>query len=243
MTDKHDKGFFGQKVGLVVISPAKTKSFIFIQCIRKKSDGQWEKTSKDEGRKVRISLEEMVVINQVLKRKENEWNGYHPYKDRDPNLSVSWETNKKEKLWFNIGKYKKPIEFPQLEILPLLFKHLIKEKIEFATISSSIPSKNKVTTTEVNCVPDLEIKQKISPIEVKIEKVEHKNRDPRKIKGSIKAETEKALLIIFQNGKEIWIPKSMIYSKFDSEGSKEQEFFIDNWVLTQNRVTASAAIT
>ncbi len=242
MTDKHDQGFFGQQVGLVIISPTKTKPFIFIQCIRKKSDGQWEKTSAGEGRKVRISLEEMAMINRVLKRKDHEWNGYHPYKDRDPNLSVSWETNKKEKLWFNIGKYKKPIEFPQLEILRLLFKHLIKEKIEFATISS-IPSKNKVLTTEENFAPDLEIGLNNSPGEVKVEKMGDKKEDPHKIKGSIKAETEKALLIIFQNGQEIWIPKSMIYSKFNSEETKEQEFFIDNWVLTKNGVTTSAAIS
>ncbi len=238
MTDKHDQGFFGQSVGLIVISPAKTKPFIFIQCVRNKGNNIWEKPSAGEGRKVRISLDEMVMINSVIKGEKNEWKGYHPYKDRDPNLSVSWEGNKKEKLWFNIGKYKKPIEFPQLEVLRLLFKHLLKEKIEFATISSIIPSKNNMATTEENYVPDLEIGKKNSPSEIKTEKIDYQNQDSHKIKGSIKMETEKGLLLILQNGQEAWIPKSRIYSKYDVEITTEQEFTIDNWILEQKGITA-----
>lgn len=146
-------------------------------------------------------------------------------------------------LWFNIGKYKKPIEFPQLEVLRLLFKHLITEKIEFATISSNIPSKNKVLTTEESYTLDIDIGQKTPPSEVKAEKIGDKNRDSRKIRGSIKAETDKGLLIIFKNGQEIWIPKSRIKSNYNSEKTIEQEFHIDNWILKENGVSVSAVIS
>jgi hypothetical protein len=226
-------------VGLVVISPAKTKPFIFIQCIRNKGNNEWEKISNGEGRKVRISLEEMVMINQVLKGEDDKWEGYHPYKDRDPNISVSWEDGNKKKLWFNVGKYKKPFEFPQIEVLRLLFKHLITEKIEFATIASNIPTTNKILTTEENYAPDLDIGQKNSPIEIKTERIDYQKQDSRKIYGSIKTETEKALLLILQNGQEAWVPKSRIYSKYDLKVTTEQEFTIDNWVLEQKGITVA----
>lgn len=239
MADKHDHSFFGQQVGLILRSPSKTIPFIFIQCIRNKGKGEWEKLKNNEGRTIRLSLEEMVMINQVLKGEENKWEGYHPYKDRDPNISVSWEDGNKKKLWFNVGKYKKPLEFPQIEVLRLLFKHLIDEKIEFATIASNIPSKNKVLTTEENYTPDLDVEQKISPSEIRAEKIDYQKQDSRKIYGSIKTESGKALLLILQNGVEAWIPKSRIYSKYDAEKTTEQEFLIDNWILEQKGITAA----
>jgi hypothetical protein len=42
-----------------------------LKCIKKKNDGIWEKPSKGEDKKIKCSLEEMIMILQVLKRKIN----------------------------------------------------------------------------------------------------------------------------------------------------------------------------
>ena len=62
------------------------------------------------------------------------------------------------------------------------------------------------------------------------------DKEKTNIKGSIKAETEKALLIVFNNGQEVWIPKSIIHSKFLSDSSSDQEFIINSWILEKNKI-------
>lgn len=60
MTDTHNQFFFGQKVGVIVKSNRKDEPFIFLQCIRKKNDGTWEKLSLNEGKTVRLGIKEII---------------------------------------------------------------------------------------------------------------------------------------------------------------------------------------
>jgi len=69
------------------------------------------------------------------------------------------------------------------------------------------------------------------------ESVEHKENEVIKINGVIEGETEKALLIQFNNDKEVWIPKSVIRSNYNSVNEVPQNFLIDNWILKKNNIS------
>jgi len=68
----------------------------------------------------------------------------------------------------------------------------------------------------------------------------------RKLPAKIKTESPKALLLLFFNGKEGWIPKSTIHSEYkNDEKSKgdnapQQSFVIDSWVLKKNNIISDA---
>ncbi|MCK4284766.1 MAG: hypothetical protein KAX18_01135, partial [Candidatus Lokiarchaeota archaeon] len=99
--------------------------------IKKKGDGSWEKLSTREGKTIKVSLEEVVMILEVLKKKMKSWSTVHSFKEDKTSISISWEGE--TKVWFNIGDYPKMLSFAQIEILKLLLLHLLEEKIEFAT--------------------------------------------------------------------------------------------------------------
>lgn len=237
LTDKHSQSFFGQAVGLTIQSSSKSDPFIFFKCIKKKPDSSWEKPSLGEGKTIKMSLDEMVCILHVLRRKSDSWSSYHAYNDKKTQISFSWEDGQKKKLWINIGSYSKMLGFAQVEIFKLLLKHLINEKIEYATISNVAKNKNneiresnrEMTDHMKNISSNVKISNELSQ-ETKVDK------EKTNIKGSIKAETEKALLIVFNNGQEVWIPKSIIHSKFLSDSSSDQEFIINSWILEKNKI-------
>ncbi|MHA2039263.1 MAG: hypothetical protein ACW98X_22785 [Promethearchaeota archaeon] len=56
------------------------------------------------------------------------------------------------------------------------------------------------------------------------------------IEGRLVAETQKAILIHFKLGKEVWIPKSTLRADFESNKNISQMFSIDTWVLEKNKV-------
>ncbi|MFW9878020.1 MAG: hypothetical protein ACFFG0_33480, partial [Candidatus Thorarchaeota archaeon] len=58
------------------------------------------------------------------------------------------------------------------------------------------------------------------------------------ITGTIKSETKKALLIQFNNGSEVWVPKSGIHSEFNSKKDIIQKFTIDSWILEKNKIVS-----
>ena len=63
------------------------------------------------------------------------------------------------------------------------------------------------------------------------------SRNPaNEIEGIIVAETEKAVLIEFKSGKQVWIPKSTIHSQFSSDKTIFQTFLIETWVLEKNNI-------
>jgi len=242
MTDNHSQSFFGQTTGLTIQSSSKSDPCIFIKCIKKKPDNSWEKPSLGEGKTIKCSLDEMVLMLQVLKGKTDSWASYHTFKETNTQISFNWKENQGKKLWIKIGTYSKMLGPAQVEIFKLLLKHLIKEKIKYATV----PNISKLTK-DSNNINNNERKEmsmdteKInlyatSPIKASTIKNDNSDLEKVKISGVIKAETEKAILIVFSSGKEIWIPKSIIHSNYLIESDARQEFIADNWFLKKNKI-------
>ena len=238
MVDNHSYSFFGQKVGLIIQSATKNEPYIFFRLIKCKNDGSWEKPSTGEGKIIKFSLEEMVWILRVLDKGVNSWSSYHTFKNNKTQISFKWEDGKKDKLWIHIGSYSKVLEYAQLAILEMLLKHILKEKIEFATISNtSKKSKSDVLSNII--VQEEIIKDSYNNGNDKSNKKD--NRDPnkkKKVAGSIKGETDKALLIQFDNGSEVWVPKSTIHSDFHNKKNLIQKFTIDSWILKKNKIVS-----
>ncbi|MHA1234813.1 MAG: hypothetical protein ACTSQL_06975 [Promethearchaeota archaeon] len=234
MVDKHSQSFFGQSTGLTLLSSLKSDSFIFFKCIKKKPDGSWEKPSLGEGKTIKCNLDEIIMILDVLQRNCDSWSSYHNFNDVKTQISFKWEDGAKKKLLIYIGNYSKMLNFSQTEIFRLLLAHILEEKIEFATISKMPsgkifargPRDNKQRNQDNN-TPALAVVK---------ESIEHNDNEVSQINGVIEGETEKALLIQFSNDKEIWIPKSVIRSNYDSSNDITQNFMIDNWILKKNNV-------
>ncbi len=234
MVNKHSQSFFGQSTGLTLLSSSKTEQIIFIKCIKKKPDGSWEKPSLGEGKTIKCSLDEMVMILEVLKKNEDSWSSYHNFNDIKTQISFKWENDAKQKLLIYIGKYSKMLNFAQTEIFRMLLEHLIQEKIEFATISKLSASKNPMKKSK-EIIEANQLSGSVDLPTVK-ESIEHKENEVMKINGVIEGETEKALLIQFNNDKEVWIPKSVIRSNYNSSNDISQNFIIDNWILKKNNI-------
>jgi len=85
-----------------------------------------------------------------------------------------------------------------------------------------------------------------TPINVKKGIKEVKDPTPLKlveINGKIIEDSEKALLISFSKDKEVWIPKSVIHSKYSTEIGKIQTFEIDEWILNQHSISTATKVT
>jgi len=234
MVEKHSQSFFGQSTGLTLLSSSKSDPYIFLKCIKKKSDGSWEKPSLGEGKTIKCNLDEIVMILEVLKRKSDSWSTYHSFNEVKTQISFKWENEAKKKLLIYIGNYSKMLNFAQTEIFRLLLKHILKEKIEYATIVNINPRK-----AVVNGPKDNEQKNQnndATALPVIKESIEVNENEVSQIKGVIEGETEKALLIQFNNDKEIWIPKSVIRSDYNSSNDISQNFMIDNWILKKNNI-------
>ncbi|MHA1293505.1 MAG: hypothetical protein ACTSQJ_12680 [Promethearchaeota archaeon] len=252
MTNNHNYSFFGQTTGLTIQSTSNEESFIFIRCIKKKPNGEWEKPSNGEGKVIKFSLEEMVMILHVLDRTINNWSSYHTYKDNKTQISISWENGdlNTNRLWINIGNYSKMLTFAQSEILRLLLRHVLKEKIKFSTIvkknSKAINNQNingssynrnfnrrvfNSYSGEINYNRNVNKKNEPMPLN-------NRSNDNGKtsVEGFIKSETEKALLIVLKNGKEIWIPKSTIHSNYTANKNLNQMFLIDSWIFKKHNL-------
>lgn len=238
MANNHSQSFFGQNTGLIIYSSSKEEPIIYIRCIKRKPDGIWEKPSSGEGKVIKCTLEEIVMILQVLNRNLLNWQSFHTYKDNKTPISFSWEDEKADTLWINIANYSKMLNFAQAELLKLLITHILKEKIKYAT--SSNKQFNNDEKREKDVSPKINLKRnnfgdnsQISPV---INSKTKLLKDVCNIDGIIKKETEKALLINFDAGKEIWIPKSTIRGQYVPKKNLTQKFLIDNWILNRNKI-------
>jgi len=243
MVNSHSKSFFGQNTGMIVSTSSSSDPFIFIHCIKKKHDGIWEKPSTNEGKVIKISLEEIVMILRVLNRQTLNWQSHHIYKDKKTSLSFSWEDEDTNILWINIGIYSKMLTLAQTEILRLLLIHLLNEKIVYSTILKRTSNENKVIKPKQE---ELCNKNKIE--EINEESDCYKNdlfsdialrgdllKDLSNVDGIILGETEKAILIKFDN-KEVWVPKSTINNHYLPRKNLSQNFLINNWFLKKNNL-------
>lgn len=238
MADFHTKTFYGQKTSLLISSPAKIVPYIFLSCINRKEDGTWEKTAKGEGKTVKLSIEEIICILEVLNRRSANWRGYHVFKERKTEIYAGWEDEKRLVLLIKIGEYMKKLRFPNLNFFTLLLEHLLSEKIEFAT-SGTFESKTKgkeevddeeeygVFAEHITARDGLHI----------VETTEYNTSiDTIEIKAKIKVESPKALMIILNSGEEFWIPKSTIHSSYDINNKEElQKLVVDNWIIEKNK--------
>lgn len=66
------------------------------------------------------------------------------------------------------------------------------------------------------------------------------NPNSQVMQGRIVRETEKALLIAFKNGRESWVPKSTVFSPYNSNSEKTQDFTISHWILEKNNILLKA---
>ena len=238
MADYHTKTFYGQKTSLMITSPAKMVPYIFLSCIYRKDDGTWEVPTKGEGKTVKISIEEIICILEVLNRRSANWRGYHVFKDRKTEIYVGWEDESRQVLRIKIGDHKKKLRFPNLNFLTLILDHILQEKIEFAT------SGTFETKTEEKAILDEEAEYGLFSEHITardglhiVETTEFSaSKDTVEINAIIKVESPKALLIELDSGQEFWIPKSTIHSKFDTSKKENQTFLVDKWIIEKHKI-------
>ncbi|MFX1273617.1 MAG: hypothetical protein ACFFBP_23070 [Promethearchaeota archaeon] len=225
MTNNHDYSFFGQITGLILSSSSRSQPYLFFKCVKKKNDDTWEKLKQGEGKTVKISLEEIVMIKKVLEKRSTDWSTFHKHEGINTKISFKWSDNRVN---VSIGDYFKPLTEAQTEIMKNLIDHIYYEKIEYATILSG----SNYTTRKLQGVVKTNEPLNLRVEEVKVEK-ETRNVN---INGVVNGETTKALMIHFRSGNESWIPKSTIHSKYDTSNLDEQEFLIEEWILKKNDI-------
>ncbi len=253
MANSHSKSFFGRDSGMIIRSSNKNEPFIFIQCIKRKGNGYWEKRSRGEGKIIKLSLEEIAMFLKVLRNEVEGWSTYHSYNNENTPISVKTQSNI---LWINIGQYSKKLNVAESEIMELLLTHLLSEKIEFATqiqmngdqstrniatlsAQSELEGSNANNDTYLSSNGVVVVgKEHISPPppSLKTQSAQNVPNGVAQIKGKIIRKTQKALLIDFFNNKETWIPKSTIHSTLQEDTNLIQSFLIDEWVLKKNSV-------
>ncbi len=224
MADSHSKSFFGQNTGIIVSSSSSSDPFMFIHCFKKKPNGVWEKPSYSEGKAVKFSLEEIVMILRVLNHKTQKWQCQHVFKDKETSVFFNWEDINHEVLWINVGNYSKRLHLAQTEILRLLLTHFLNEKIVYSTLQKKRNQKNQFQSNNHN----IQLDDKI--LSHKPKNTKKPPNDTSDLYGSIVGETEKAVLIDFKN-KEEWIPKSAISNQYLPKKNVKQKFLINNWIL------------
>ena len=239
MADFHTKTFYGQKSSLLISSPAKMVPYIFLSCINRRNDGTWERPAKGEGKTVKLSIEEIICILEVLHRRSANWRGYHVFKDRKTEIYTGWEDENRHVLLIKIGDYMKKLRFPNLNFLTLMLEHLLSEKIEFAT-SGTFESKTKekqVVDDEAEYGVFAEHITARDGLHI-VETTEYDTSiDTVVIKATIKVESPKALLIMLESGEEYWILKSTVHSVYDVNNKEMlQKFVVDKWIIEKHEV-------
>ncbi|TXT59224.1 MAG: hypothetical protein BAJALOKI2v1_240052 [Promethearchaeota archaeon] len=237
MVDFHRKNFYGQKTGLQITSPSKNVPFLFLGIIKKK-EGAWEKPEMGEGKVVKLSLEEIICILDVLKKGSGSWRGYHVFKDYKTEIHVSWESEARQVIIFRVGDYEKKLRFPNTNLLTLLLDHILREKIQFATTGTydtELKDGEKEDQEEYRVFSEQILAR--DGLQV-IETTEHHlSEDIRDITAKILVESPKALLVNLSSGEEFWIPKSTVHSDYDPNNKKSfQKLAVDSWIIEKNKI-------
>ncbi len=238
MTDYHTKTFYGQKSSITLTSPSKSVPYVFLNCINRKEDGTWEKTSEGEGKTVKISIEEIICILEVLLKKSANWRGFHVFKERKTEIYVGWEKESREVIQIRIGEYIKKLRFPNLNFFSLMLEHILSEKIEFATSGKS-KKKSKDGDTQEEGDYSVFSEQIIARDGLQVVETTEFGvlEETIEIKAKVKVESPKALLISLESDKEFWIPKSTIHNKYDVENKQKlQTFIVDKWIIEKQRI-------
>jgi hypothetical protein len=244
MVNSHSKSFFGQNTGIILTSWSKYDPYVFLNFIKMKSNGIWEKLSDNEGRTIKITLEEIISILKVLNHQKLSWQNSHTYKEMITSFSFSWQDETSENLWINIDNYSKMLTPAQIEIFRLLLTHLLHEKIIYSTALDLEHQRNKHSNHSDEKEYDIitnneEFTENISEINEEILNMNSNEytqmNDVTNIQCIIIGETEKALMLrIGEN--DVWIPKSTIHNHYDPIKGKVQNFLISSWILKKNKI-------
>ncbi|MFX0029011.1 MAG: hypothetical protein ACFE8B_07370 [Candidatus Hermodarchaeota archaeon] len=192
--------------------------------------------SNGEGKTVKCGLEEIVMILEVLEKKIKTWSTVHSFKEEKTPISINWEGD--SKIWFNVGDYPKMLSFPQIKILKLLLNHILEEKIIFSTT----PDMNKSSAKTISKSNNKKLPQtKKLDDGLTIQEEMNIGNNLKRIEGRIIGETDKALRITIDNGEDVWIPKSIIKSQYNTESNAKQTFLIDSWFLEKNNLVLQTA--
>ena len=210
MPNIHLKRFQGQNIDLIVESKSKFDNFIFFHFTNKN-------VKQSKNLVIKYFLEEIAMILCILRKELFIWKSY---RDEDLEVTFVWEENDTQKLWIHAGNYSKTLNIGQIEVLRLLIMHLLDEKVKFSTSKNIINTENYVKIT-----PNGDIHS-----EFKL------NEMINKIEGKVINQTDKAVLINFEDKTEVWIPKSTIHSPYNITISSSQLFMIENWVLKKNNL-------
>lgn len=236
----HTYSFFGKKVGLIFNSAKRNKPFIFFQLIKKKRSGDWEKPSKGEGKVIKFSLEEIIMILEVLHERISSWGSYHTFKKNSTQITFKWQEKEGKNLWINVNDYSKMLNFAQIGVFKRLLEHVLKEKIKFATIPPKQKARNEKDGHKENINRELYIKEEHFEKSKNGKKIlindSMASKEMTEIEGSIQAKTPKAVLIKFNETSEHWVPKSLIKSNFKDSKELTQRFLIDTWILKKNEI-------
>lgn len=262
MVAQHELPLWGSRTAMIISTTSTISDpFLFIRCLRKGENGQWERPSQGEGKNIKLSLGEMISVLAVAEKHLPNWSTVHKYRDQNNTehttvIGFQWgESNESNTLWIAIADYRKAVMFPETDILARLLRHIITEKIEFGTIP---------VRTQGNGDPDVptfiqeepsdpyqgvsnaeledreqqsaETPQRQAPKKSTRSRSDSDERETTTIRARIVMERAKALLLGLTDSTEKWFPKSTIESEYDTTNPGFQDFEIQNWVLIKNGV-------
>ena len=145
--ERHQKSFFGQKVGLIFDSGDWAHDSSYFTFVRKKEGGIWEKPSRGEGRKIKLNLGELIMLEKVLAGTISKWSTVHRFNEQSTSITVSRKADSAQnEVWINITGYAKNLRSPEIDILGMMLKHIIKEKIVRATVPRKMEQKPQLET-------------------------------------------------------------------------------------------------
>ncbi len=148
--ESHQLDFFGKNSAFILNAGAKNEPFIMLKFIKRKQDNNWERLN--EGKAVKINLREMIYILAVLERKVPSFQTVHKFKEETTKISFKWDDLDSNLLWINVADYSRSLLFPETDLLMKMMKHLVDERIEFATVNTW--NENSFPTTEEEETPD-----------------------------------------------------------------------------------------
>ena len=141
---RHQRSFFGQKVGLIFDSAQWDREYSYLTFVRKKDSGIWEKPSNGEGKRIKLNLGELIMITKVLNGCTDRWSTVHSFKESKTTISCSKNANNAGEFWLNVDKYSKSLRSPESDILRMILVHIIEEKITRATVPKKIEPKEQI---------------------------------------------------------------------------------------------------
>ena len=218
---------------MILNSNSKSDPFIYFTFIKKKDEQNWEKPSNGEGKSIKLSLDEIAMIRRLLKKTVKSWKGFHSYEGTKTSIELNWTGE--DELQIKVDQYSKQIKAGQIDILRILFKHLLNEKVEFSTEFKSLNEFKGSNNSEklVKAAETRSIPPKKNPLPKKISDTA-KQSEILGISGIIEKSSEKALQIKLESGELKWFPKSKIHSEFDPVSQELQLFQIESWILKKN---------